>query len=93
MMMWVLTFVILCLCFCVFMQTYWIWHINQARRRRGAFKKENLTMFDVRRLIIEGEIETATVIYAEIFKVSSKEAKKAVKDLERNIQKKHFEIE
>ena len=42
-------------------------------------------MFDVRRLIVEGEKDLAIQVYCRIFSTNRREAKKAVEDLERNI--------
>ena len=92
-MIWLISFIILSLCFCIFMQTYWIWSINQARRKGLYPERGKATMFDVRRLIIEGEKHLAVRVYAEIFKINHKEAKKAVEELEKSIQEKYFELE
>ena len=91
-MIWLISFIILSLCFCILMQTYWIWSINQARRK-GLYPQGNPTMFDVRRLIIEGEKKLAVRLYAELFKTNSHEARKSVEELEKGIQEKHFKIE
>ena len=92
-MIWLISFIILSLCFCILMQTYWIWFINQARRKGLYPQRGKATMFDVRRLIIEGEKNLAIRIFAEIFKTSHKEAKKGVEELEKSIQEKYFELE
>lgn len=88
-----LTIIILLLCFCIFLQTYWIWSLNQARRRGIYPSKGKATMFDVRRLIMEGEKYLAIRLYGELFKASFKQSKKAVEQLEKSIQEKYFELE
>ena len=92
-MIWLISFIILSLCFCILMQTYWIWSIHQARRKGFYPERGKATMFDVRRLIIEGEKNLAVRVYAGIFKTNHKEAKKAVEELEKSIQEKYFELE
>ncbi len=92
-LVWLISLAILMICFAVFMQTYWIWWINQARRRGLYPDKGKATMFDVRRLLIEGEKPLAIRLYAQIFKTNYRQAKKAVDELERSIQKKYFELE
>ncbi len=80
-------------CFLIFMKTYRIWLINQARRN-GIYPPLNkATMFDVRRLIIKRERELAVRLYAEIFKTNRKEAQRAVNELERSIREKDFKID
>jgi len=54
-------------------------------------KKEKLTMFDVRRLLIYGKKDLAIRVYCELFKASFEEASKAVEEIERSIQPKDFE--
>ena len=92
-MVWILSLIIVGLCFLIFMNTYWIWSMNQARRRGLYPSKGKATMFDVRRLIIKGEKDLAVRVYAQIFKTNSRESKKAVEELERGIQAKEFEVE
>ena len=93
MLLRMLAFIILLVCFLVFLRTYWIWALNQARRRGLLPEKGKLTMFDVRRLTIKGEEELAIRVYCQIFKTSYKEGKKAVEELKRSIQEKNSELE
>ena len=79
-------FVILAICFLVFSQVYWIWSMNQLRRQGKLPEKGKATMFDVRRLLMEGEKETAVRLYCEIFKVTRKRAVKDVEELQRSIK-------
>ncbi len=82
----ILALVIMGICFLIFMRTYWIWQLNQLRRRGLYPDKGKATLFDVRRLLINGEKEAALRVYCEIFGTSQKEAKKAVEDLEKNLK-------
>jgi len=85
-------FTVFCLCVYIFYHSRWfrpfkqIWH-----GRNSHSKKEKLTMFDVRRLLINGEKDLAIRVYCELFKTSSEEASKAVEEIERSIQPKDFE--
>ena len=90
-MVWVFSLIIISLCFLVLMNTYWIWSMNQARRKGLYPSKGKATMFDVRRLIIQGEKPLAVRLYAQIFKTNYRESKKAVDELEHSIQAKKFE--
>jgi hypothetical protein len=82
------TFLILGLCFYFFTRTSTIWRLNQTRRK-GLFSfKGKPTMFDVRRLLIEGEKDAATRVYGEIFHTNYKDAQKAIDELERSIREK-----
>ena len=44
------------------------------------------TMFDVRRMLQEGNRDQAIRIYIQIFKVSQKKARKDIEELERNLK-------
>jgi len=61
------------------------------RLRRKGFRapKGPPTMFHVRELLVRQEKDKAIQLYCQIFNVGKKEAKKAVDELERSIQKKH----
>ncbi len=79
------TFLVLGICFSIFMQGYWLLAIRQARRK-GLYPEEGkATMFDVRRLILEGENELAIRVYCQIFGTNRKEARKAVEELKRSL--------
>ena len=79
-------FIIIAICFLVFSQTYWIWSMNQLRRQGKLPEKGKATMFDVRRLLVEGEKEAAVRLYCDIFKVHRKKALKDIEELERSIK-------
>ena len=79
-------FVILAICFLIFSQTYWIWTMNQMRRQGKLPEKGKATMFDVRRLLQEGEKEAALRLYCEIFKVQRKKALKDIEQFQRSIK-------
>ena len=81
-----LALLVLSICFMIFSQSYWIWFLNQARRRGLYPDPGKATLFDVKRLITKGEMLLAISVYQEIFGVSFKEAKKAVEDLEKNLK-------
>ncbi len=73
-------FVILCL-------GYWLIVMKAAP---GFLLKKKIpqrkpTMFDVRRLLQEGNREEAVKVYTQIFKVSQKKARKDIQELERNL--------
>ena len=86
-------FFILSASFFIFLSARWIWSAFTLRRK-GLYPFQNrATMFDVRRLIIEGHKDLAIRLYCEIFSTHSQEAKKAVNELERSIQKKNFGVE
>jgi ribosomal protein L7/L12 len=80
--------IILGLCFYLFWRTSSIWRLNQVRRKGLYPHQGKPTMFDVRRLLIEGEKESAIRVYGEIFHSSYKDAQKAVDELERSIREK-----
>ena len=77
----ILFFVILC-------GLYWV--IIMKGTPSAFFKKKapqrKPTMFDVRRLLQEGDRDGAVKCYMQIFKVSSKKAKKDIEEFERNLK-------
>ena len=73
-------------CFSILMRTYWIWHLNQARRRGLYPLKDKPTLFDVKELLLKGEKESAIRVYCQIFGSNYSEAKKAVEELERSLK-------
>lgn len=80
---------ILLLCFLIFSQTLWIWHLNQARRRGLYPSSREATLFDVKRLITAGEHVLAIRLYRQIYRGTSfKEAQKAVAEIEKGIKAK-----
>ena len=84
-----MSLLILWLCFLVFSQILWIWHLNQARRRGLYPSSGQATLFDVKRLIAAGENLLAARLYREIYKGTSfKEAQKAVAQIEKGIKAK-----
>ena len=84
---------IVCLCIYIFLHSRLfrflkqLWHESQLNSH-----DEKLTMFDVRQLLIKGEKDLAIRVYCELFKTDSKEANKAVEEIERSIQPKDFEL-
>jgi hypothetical protein len=79
-------FIIVCLCFFIFMKTYWIWYLNQARKKGVYPTQGKATLFDVRRLLIEGEKDLAIRVYCEIFGSNQQEARKAIEELEKSLK-------
>lgn len=82
------TFIILVMCFGVFVFTGWIFHIRQVIRK-GLFPSGKATMFDVRKLIMEGEKELAIRLYQKIYLTNLQQSKEAVEELERSINEKN----
>jgi len=82
-----LSIAITVLCFLLFCGIYWL-----IVRNHGQPKKvkqtlvTNPTMFDVRRLLKEGNKNAAVRCYSQIFKVSSKQAHKDIAELERSLK-------
>ncbi len=77
---------VLLICFLVFFRTFWIWHLNQARRKGLYPLNDRATLFDVKRLISSGEKILAIRLYREIYKgISLKGAQRAVEEIERSI--------
>ena len=70
----------------IFVQTLWIWHINQARRKGLYPLNGRATLFDVKRLISVGEKALAIRAYQEIFGVKQKEAQKSVEEMEKSMK-------
>lgn len=83
------TLIIIAMCAGIFFYGRWVWLLSIARRKGLYPEAGKGTMFDVRRLIIQGEKELAVRLYAEIFRTNNKEAQKAVEDLERSILQKN----
>ena len=50
--------------------------------------KKNLTMFDVRQLLIDGEKDMAIEVYRELFKTSREDARRAVEEINQSIRSK-----
>lgn len=73
------------LCFLILCGSYWIWVMNRTYRQ-GKIPERKPTMFDVRRLLQDGDRESAIRLYMQIFKLSSKKARNDVEELERNLK-------
>jgi len=83
-------FIVAAVCFYIFLHSQWFEKLKQVGRGQGISPKKKVTMFDVRRHLIEGEKEKAVEVYRELFKVGSEEACKAVDEIERSIQPKDW---
>ena len=79
-------FCILLACFFIFVRICWIWHLKKLRQGGLYPRKGKGTLFDVRRLLVNGEKEAALRLYSEIFTVDSQQAKKAVEELEKSLK-------
>ena len=77
---------IISICFAICAQTYWIWVLRRERRAARLPDKSKPTMFDVRRLLREGEKDAAIRLYCQIFNVASKKARKDIEELERSLK-------
>jgi hypothetical protein len=78
------------LCFLIFWSRGSSSYFNIRRlKHKGLLKSKRPTMFDVRQLIIEGHKNEAIELYALLFKVNRKEARKNVDNIEKHIQEKH----
>ena len=80
------TVLIVLVCFLVFINTYRVWFLIDARRRGKLPLRGKATMFDVRHLLMEGEKELAIQVYCEIFQTTPVKAKKDVEELERSLK-------
>jgi ribosomal protein L7/L12 len=83
-----LSFFISIVCFLVLAGIYWLWVMKGFKsflpKKKPAQRKP--TMFDVRRLLQDGNRESAIKAYIEIFKVPLKKARKDIEELERNLK-------
>lgn len=66
-------------------QLYWIAMINRQRKELQEVNQEQITMFDVRELLMEGEHELAVRVYKDLFNVNDEQAEKEVAELERSM--------
>jgi len=80
-----LSVVISAACFILLSLLYWAL-ISPRRPKKDQFIINNPTMFDVRRLLKEGDKEAAIRYYSKIFKVSDKQARKDIAELERSLK-------
>ena len=67
-------------------QVYFVWLLNQARRKGLYPYPGKATLFDVKRLLIMGEPMLAITVYREIYGVGFRDAKKAVEELEKSLR-------
>lgn len=66
-------------------QLYWIFVINRQRRDENDIDRQDVTMFDVRELLMEGEKELAIKVYQDLFDASDDEARREVEAIERSL--------
>jgi hypothetical protein len=84
----VATVIVVGLCFLVFVNSggiNWYWMTSKARRQGALPAPGKETMYDVRRLLLQGEKDLATLVYCKIFRTSRREAKKAVEELDKSL--------
>jgi hypothetical protein len=72
----------------IFFYIRWVWALRQARRRGNFLFPEKATMFDVRRLLQQGEKDLAVRLYGILFRTTIGESRKAVDELERGMKEK-----
>ena len=85
--------IILCLCVYIVCHSRWFHLLKQVWREKDLYsRRQKLSMFDVRRLLVQGEKDLAIRVYCELFKTDLEEACRAVEEIERSIQPKDFEF-
>jgi hypothetical protein len=72
--------------FAVLCLFYWMWVTRKDRPVKTRQPKSKPTMYDVRRLLQEGNRDGAISLYIQIFKVSAKQARKDIEEFERNLK-------
>ena len=81
----VLSLIVSAVCFILLCLVYWQL-VRPRRPKKEQFIINNPTMFDVRRLLKEGDREAAIRYYSKIFKVSDKKARNDIEELERSLK-------
>jgi hypothetical protein len=86
-----ISIVVAVITFLLLFYAYWIWargplHPKPAAEPKKKEGKAVPTMFDVRRLLKEGDKKGATRLYAQIFKVPAKQAERDIEELERSMK-------
>ena len=87
-MIYILTFFIITCALLILLNSHWVEQLGQNSRKASSPDRHKPTMFEVRRLIIQNDKESAIRLYCQIFSVGRKEAQIAVEELERSIQQK-----
>ncbi len=70
----------------VILNTYRYIMLNKVRRNVNVPPTNKFTMFDVRRLLMEGKKDLAIKVYGEIFNVVESKAKNDVEELQRSLK-------
>ena len=85
MIRFILLMAVLLGCFSLF---YWLRRKGMLSKaiKEGKIPQGKATMFDVRRLLMEGKKDLAIEVYAEIFKTSPFQSRKDVEELERSLK-------
>jgi len=79
----------LILCGYIFLHTHFFKTISKGWKGKIFPGKRKATMFDIRNLILKGDLISAIRLYSEIFHTDTTEAKKAVDELARSIHEKN----
>ncbi|MBF0511465.1 MAG: hypothetical protein HQL13_03955 [Candidatus Omnitrophica bacterium] len=75
--------VVILVCGLVFFNAYKVW---SQRLKSPLPSKTKSTMFDVRRLLMDGKKDTAIQVYCEIFQTTPDKAKKDIDQLQRSLK-------
>ncbi|MCR4337416.1 MAG: hypothetical protein NUV91_06380 [Candidatus Omnitrophica bacterium] len=63
----------------------WIWYWVRVRKSGQDLFGGKPTLFDVRRLLLEGKQEAAIRLYSQIFRINRQEAEKGVRELDSSL--------
>ena len=81
------TLLVILLSVLVFMNTYRVWSVYDVRRQGKLPLNGKSTMFDVRRMLMEGQKDLAIRLYCEIFNTNLAKARKDIEELQRSLKK------
>lgn len=79
---------LICLFFGIIFYIKEVWALRRTRRRGILSNPDKVTMFDVRRLLQQGEKDQAVRLYGILFKTTAMESREAVDELERGMKEK-----
>ena len=74
-------------CVRIFVKAFGLWTMRQARKRGMSPPFGQATLFDVKRLLMQGKDHLAVRVYRDIFQVSYIQAKEAVEELKNSLPK------
>ncbi|MDP2654050.1 MAG: hypothetical protein Q8Q08_08470 [Candidatus Omnitrophota bacterium] len=81
----VLTCIVTAAFFLILGWTNWVRHYRHSRRKDYDPLLKHPTMFDVRRLLLEGEKDLALRVYRRIFRRNDQKAKEEVDQLDKSL--------